>query len=270
MWFDEEPPADIYTEGVTRTNATGGITWMTFTPLLGMSAVVARFLMQQDRARHVTRMEISEVGHHTAEEAAAIIAAYPPHEREARAKGVPVLGSGKVYPVTEESLRWEGARIPKHWFRIAAIDFGWDHPTAVVWMAWDKDGDTVYIYDCYRQSEQTPAVHSAAIRARGAWIPVAWPHDALQRDKQSGETLAASYRGHGLKFLGQRACFPDGNVGVEAGIQMILERMQTSRLKVAAHLTDWWDEFRMYHRKDGFIVKERDRKSTRLNSSHRL
>ena len=43
VWFDEEPPEDIYTEGMTRTNATGGIVWLTFTPLNGMSAVVHAF-----------------------------------------------------------------------------------------------------------------------------------------------------------------------------------------------------------------------------------
>lgn len=44
VWFDEEPPMDIYMEGLTRTNATKGITMITFTPLLGMSDVVAMFL----------------------------------------------------------------------------------------------------------------------------------------------------------------------------------------------------------------------------------
>lgn len=44
VWFDEEPPLDVYMEGLTRTNATGGMAWMTFTPLLGMSDVVAMFL----------------------------------------------------------------------------------------------------------------------------------------------------------------------------------------------------------------------------------
>ena len=32
--FDEEPPLEIYTEGLTRTNATQGIVWITFTPLI--------------------------------------------------------------------------------------------------------------------------------------------------------------------------------------------------------------------------------------------
>jgi phage terminase large subunit-like protein len=44
VWFDEEPPQDIYMEGLTRTNATNGITLITFTPLLGMSDVVAMFV----------------------------------------------------------------------------------------------------------------------------------------------------------------------------------------------------------------------------------
>ena len=54
LWFDEEPPADIYTEGLTRTNVTGGPVFLTFTPLLGMSEVVRRFLLEKspDRPRH--------------------------------------------------------------------------------------------------------------------------------------------------------------------------------------------------------------------------
>jgi phage terminase large subunit-like protein len=42
VWFDEEPPADIYTEGLTRTNVGASPVWMTFTPLQGVSTVVKR------------------------------------------------------------------------------------------------------------------------------------------------------------------------------------------------------------------------------------
>jgi phage terminase large subunit-like protein len=55
IWCDEEPPADVYSEIVTRTNATKGIVFMTFTPLLGMSDVVMRFLNEETadpRCRH--------------------------------------------------------------------------------------------------------------------------------------------------------------------------------------------------------------------------
>lgn len=48
VWFDEEPPQDIYTEGMARTNATSGIVMLTFTPLKGMSDVVQMFLSDSD------------------------------------------------------------------------------------------------------------------------------------------------------------------------------------------------------------------------------
>jgi len=50
LWFDEEPPLDVYIEGLTRTNATQGLVWVTCTPLKGMSEVVSRFLVEVARA----------------------------------------------------------------------------------------------------------------------------------------------------------------------------------------------------------------------------
>ena len=266
VWFDEEPDEDIYTEGLTRTNATGGITWLTFTPLLGMSKVVKRFLIEKSPDRIVTTMRIEEAEHYTQAQRESIIASYPVHEREARANGVPVLGSGAVYPVTEESIREQAVEIPKLWTRIAGMDIGGqDHPTAVVWLAHDRDNDVVHVTDVYRKNNKgmegaAPiATHASAIKSRGGWIPVAWPHDALQRDKGgSCEQIAEQYRSEKVNMLPERATFEDGKSGVEAGISDILERMQTGRLKVAAHLNDWWEEFRLYHRKDGIIVKEGD------------
>ena len=38
----------------------------------------------------------------------------------------------------------------------------------------------------------------------------------------------------------------------------MLDRMHTGRLKVFSHLTEWFEEFRLYHRKDGKVVKEMD------------
>jgi len=51
VWFDEEPPLDIYCEGRTRTVAKRGIVIVTFTPLQGMSDVVKLFLSEADVAR---------------------------------------------------------------------------------------------------------------------------------------------------------------------------------------------------------------------------
>jgi len=182
----------------------------------------------------------------------------PAHEREARAKGIPSLGSGRIFPVEEDSIKVEPFAIPAFWPRINGIDFGWDHPTAAVQCAWDRDADCWYVARAHRAREATPIMHATAIKAWGDWVPTAWPHDGLQHDKGSGEQLAVQYAGAGLKMLRDRATFEDGSNGVEAGLMEMLQRMQTGRFKVFSNLDEWFQEFRLYHRKDGKVVKEMD------------
>ena len=268
LWLDEEPPADIYTEGLTRTNAVMGPVFMTFTPLMGMSDVVKRFLLDKVPGTHVTQMTIDDVEHYTPEQRAAIIASYPEHEREARTKGIPQLGSGRVFPISEEQIKVQAFDIPRHWPSIGGLDFGWDHPSAAAKLSWDRDNDVLYVTACHRQRMQTPKMFAEAIKPWGQqiagagqtkqWMPWAWPHDGLQHDKGSGEQLAKQYADQGLLMLPERATFEDGSNGVEAGITEMLDRMQSGRLKVFAHLNDWFEEFNLYHRVDGLIVKKAD------------
>ena len=259
VWLDEEPPSDIYTEALTRTNATGGMVYMTFTPLLGMSDVVRMFYPQPNTAdRVVVKMTIEDAEHISAEDRQRIINSYPAHEREARVAGVPMLGSGRVFPVPESAIICEPFTLPGHWPRIAGLDLGWDHPTAAAKLAWDRDNDVVYVTHSYRVREATILQHAAALKAWGNQLPFAWPHDALSHDRGSGETMAELYRRQGLNMLFERAMFEDGGAGVEAGIAMMLDRLETGRLKIFAHLEDWRSEYRLYHRKDGKVVKEND------------
>lgn len=263
VWFDEEPPVDIYIEGLTRTNATQGIVWVTFTPLQGMSDVVKRFLVDKHIGTHVTTMTIYDAEHYTEEQRAAIIASYPAHEREARSMGTPTLGSGRIFPIEESLITCDPIQIPAHWVQLGGLDFGWNHPSAAVKLAWDKDSDIIYVIAAHRQREQTPVLFAATVKPWGAWLPWAWPHDGLQHDKGSGLALKEQYRAQGLKMLKDKATHPPaknelegtGGNSVEAGIMDLLDRMQTGRFKVFKHLNDWFEEFRMYHRKDGKIVK---------------
>lgn len=205
--------------------------------------------------RHVTRMTIDDAEHYTPEQRAAIIASYPEHEREARIKGNPMMGSGMVFPIAEESIKVAPFDIPKVWPLIGALDFGWDHPTAAVKLAWDRDADCVYVIAAYRKKEATPLIHAGALKPWGERLPWAWPHDGLAHDKGSGEALKDQYAAHGLNMLPERATFEDGTNGVEAGLMDMLERMQTSRFKVFSTLPEWFEEFRLYHRKNGLVEK---------------
>lgn len=206
-------------------------------------------------ARVVIQAGIEDAGHFSEEDRARIIASYPAHERDARTKGIPQLGSGRVFPVNQDDLTVAAFQIPEHWVQIGGIDFGWDHPSAAVRLAWDRDNDILYVMACHRAREQTPVMFSASIRHWGTWLPFSWPHDGLQHDKGSGDQLAAQYRAQGLNLLKVRATFSDGTNGVEAGVAEMLDRMQTGRLLVFSHLSEWFEEFNLYHRKEGVIVK---------------
>lgn len=258
VWFDEEPPADIYSEGLARIAATDGMVWLTCTPLLGMSKVQKGFYGDQlTPDKHRTMMTIDDAVHIPEKRKAQIIAGYPEHEREARTKGIPMRGSGLIFPVAESTYRVDQFPVPNWWPQLGALDFGWDHPTAAVKLAWDRDADCVYVTHCYRVRRATPVIHAAALKAWGPWLPWAWPHDG-NNDTAAGENLSTQYRKQGLRMLPEHAQFEDGGHSVEAGLMDMLDRLQTGRLKVFAHLADWFEEARMYHRKDGKVVKEDD------------
>lgn len=261
VWFDEEPPQDVYSEGITRTTATSGSTFCTFTPLLGMSEVVRRFLNEKDAHRAVVTMTIHDAEHISPEERERIVARYPEHEREARAMGVPILGSGRIFPIAESRILIPPFNIPSHWPVIGGLDFGWDHPTAAAKLAWDRDNDVVYLVREHRLSKATPKQHVATIGDTRSWgdIVWAWPHDGMIADKGSGEQLAKQYKTAGLNMLSEHAQFPNGSNSVEAGVLEMLERMNDGRWKVFEGVCPLWlEEFRLYHREDGKIVKEFD------------
>jgi hypothetical protein len=247
---------------LTRTVATGGMCFMTFTPLKGRSSVVMRFLDEPDEHRGVTTMTIDDALHIPAAERAKIIAAFLPHEREARARGVPTLGSGRIF-MTPEAIITEPPieYIPEHWVKIWGIDFGIGHPFAAALLLWDRDNDVIHVHHAYRVADALPIQHAFAMKQIGAAVPVAWPKDGADREKSSGEPLAAAYKKHDLKMLSDHATWPveaGGGVSTEAGILEMDDRMKSGRFKVAAHLSEWFDEYRFYHRKDGFIVKMKD------------
>jgi hypothetical protein len=80
----------------------------------------------------------------------------------------------------------------------------------------------------------------------------------LQHDKGSGEALAAQYRDQGLNMLPERATFETAAMGSRQALRRCSIGCCQARWKVFDHLEDWFAEFRLYHRKDGLIVKLND------------
>ena len=275
IWLDEEPSRDIYSQAVTRTLDRRGMVYMTFTPEQGMTETVASFMNNlqggqsltnatwDDASEKVISMN-GENGHLNESVMEQILSSYSPHEREMRRYGRPSIGSGLVFPVQEDKVIVEPFEIPTEWARLSAIDFGYDHPTAVVWLAWDREEDTYYLYDCHRMSKATPHVHSGYIKTRPNWIPMVFPHDGNRKDSMGNPGLADQYRSHGINMLLDHFTNPPalgekkGGNSIETGIMAMLQAMENDRFKVFSTLSDWFEEFRMYHRKAGKIVPVRD------------
>ena len=259
VWFDEEPPSDIYTEGLTRTNVGANPVWMTFTPLQGVSTVVKRFLHEKSDDRYKVVMTIDDVEHYSEDEKKKIISSYPAHEVEARTKGHShsrlrsyFSGFGGIDLLRASRFSAALASHRRHGFWL-------DHPFAAVEMVWDRDTDTVYVVKTHRLKEATPPLHAAAIERWGKDLPWAWPRDGRRETLEgAGVALVNQYTTQGWTCCTSMRSLRMVSVSVEAGLMDMLDRMQTGRFKVFKHLNDWLEEFRLYHRKDGKVVKEDD------------
>ena len=252
IWFDEEPPQDVYSEALIRTMTTKGCVLTTFTPLKGVSETV---LSLQDKAEkgaaYVVIATWDDAPHLDEQTKQEMLAALPPHQRDARSKGVPALGSGAVYQVVEADILCDPFPIPAHFKQLYGMDVGWNN-TAAAWGAYDPDNDIIYMTSDYKKGQSEPAVHASAIRARGDWIPGAIDPASRGRAQHDGEQLINLYRAQGLKLqLADNA--------VEAGVFNVYERLSTGRLKIFRTCVDTLVEYRLYRRDEkGKIVKQND------------
>jgi len=176
----------------------------------------------------------------------------PPHERDARSKGLPVLGRGKIYPVDVETVLCDPFEIPRYWPRAYGFDADWNH-TAAIWGAWDREADIVYLYSEYYAGQKPPAVHAAGVKLRGEWIPGAMDPSTHGKINQSdGKVLSEEYFSLGLSL-------ENADNTVEAGLFACYQRMETGGLRVFRTLQNWQAEIGIYRRDDkGKVIKEND------------
>ena len=202
-------------------------------------------------AKHVVMAGWDSVPHLGEQEKKTLYESIPPYQRDARSKGIPQLGSGAIYPVPESEIVVADFPIPAHFRRGYGFDVGWNK-TAAIFGALDIDSDILYLYSEHYRGQAEPAIHAAAIRARGPWIPGRIDPASRGRGQRDGEQLLLDYQNLGLDVL------PAKNA-VESGIQRVWMRLSTGRLKVFAGCVNWLSEFRIYRRDEkGHIVKAND------------
>lgn len=288
--LDEMPDLEVYSEAYTRTMTRNGIIMVTATPLDGLTPLVLNFYAQSDflpkdmklpsvikmaKEDYAVQIEeakkrgeiVPDVGIcHKAvivagwddapwlDEGAKvrILAATPPHLRQARSTGIPGDSGGMVFPLALDEILVDDFPIPAHWKLINGLDPGWS-ATGACFCALDQDTDTLYMYADYKRGQAEPLIHAEAIKSKSKWAeaPVIWDYAGMG-GRSEEESTRNLYRKHGLRLI-------NANKSVEAGIAAMWERLSTGKLKIFRSCKEFQKEFVTYHRDDkGRIVKDND------------
>ncbi len=250
--FDEEPPEDIYAECIMRTRGVKGVkepgkVMMLFTPLKGLSEVVMRYLPNgrfppggthpEHTDRYAIAVSWDDAPHLSEEDKKTMMAEMPPNERDARTKGIPALGSGRVYPVSEDDIVVKPFEIPDYFPRAYALDFGWNN-TAALWLAQDPVTQVIYAYSTYKKGKVPDSQHAYALKERGDWMSgAADPSGGGRRD--DGRMRIDYYRSLGLDLH-------PGYNSIITGVSQIYNMLESGMLKFFSNLTDLLDEYRVY------------------------
>ena len=197
IWFDEEPPKDIYDECKMRIVDTRGDIWGTMTPLQGLTWVYDTVYMNEvnDPGVKYWLMEWSDNPHLSQEEIAQLEATMSSDEREARQYGKFVAMTGLVYKEFREDIHViEPFDIPKEWFDNISIDPGLAAPLSCHFYACDNDGNIYAIAEHY-QAGKDIEWHSEQIKRIASELK--WPKmrdgsvEALFDSAANQKTLAA-------------------------------------------------------------------------------
>ncbi len=122
-------------------------------------------------SKFVVNLTWEDAVHLSEDDKQSMLSAYLPHEKDARSKGIPQLGSGAIYPIVEADIVVEPFEIKDSWPRACGMDVGWKK-TAAIWGAYDSKSDCWYIYSEYYRGYAEPSVHADGISARGKWLPI--------------------------------------------------------------------------------------------------
>jgi phage terminase large subunit-like protein len=272
IWLDEDSgDDDVYGECLARLTATRGQIIFSATPVLGVTPVRKRFKTKQPGTAEVLMTIedclVSNGGHIPDEDLPALMSRYKESERATRLYGADMQGEGAVFETPVERIKHtrDYRDFPPYWRWLWGLDFRHSgsatggHPFAAVLGCHDIDADIVYIVHAVRLLGMAP-MHVSAMKAHPLWqAPAAFPHDGGKGASIiSGETIAQTYKKLGLRMRGTHATFRDGGFNFEAGIQEMEQRFATGRLLVARYLTEFFDEYVGFHRKENMVVKVDD------------
>ena len=198
VWFDEEPPFDIYMECKMRVLDKCGDIFGTMTPLKGLTWVYDTIYLNVNNDEEVwcIFMEWADNPYLSAKEIKSISASLSTEELESRRYGKFTSGGGLVYKdfdVTENVI--EPFNVPREWYDNISIDPGLHNPLSCHWYAVDYDGNVYVIAEHYASGLD---IQQHSKRIKDICKSLDWPvcnngmYSALIDSAATQKTLASS------------------------------------------------------------------------------
>jgi hypothetical protein len=148
-----------------------------------------------------------------------------------------------IFGVSEGTITSETVKLPAMWGRAAALEVG-AKTTTIVWAAFNRTTDTMYVYDVYQAPTTALPVHAAVItQAKAPWIPVLFDTEGAGRVKEDGIKIAYALSELRLEMLVVKT-------NTEAGISELTTRLHSRRLRVFDCLPEWFAEYRRFARNE--------------------
>lgn len=255
VWFDEEPPQDIYQECRMRVLDKRGDIWGTMTPLLGLTWVYNDIYLNTDDPEiwHQT-MSWRDNPYLDKEELALMERVLSKEERRSRQYGEFASKSGLVYPEFDQRINViEPFDVPKHWQSMISIDPGFVNPLSAHWYAVDGDGNIFVVAEHFAAGKDC-AWHSQRIKEISRQL--GWKTDsagryaalidsaALQRTLSGMQSVAQLFLEEGI------AVNPKVDKNVPSGIQRVKQYLgqdaDKPKLYIFNTCTELIREFKLY------------------------
>lgn len=227
VWFDEEPPKDIYDECRMRVFDKCGDVFGTMTPLKGLTWVYDEIELNEKNDPQVwcEYMEWSDNPYLDKEEIKAMTTSVSEQDQLSRRYGKFTVGEGLVYPEFDQSVHViDPFDVPKEWQTNISIDPGLTNPTSCHFYAVDFDGN-IYVVAEHFEAGQSVDHHVKKIFEIADEI--GWKRDAKGRlsaliDSAANQRTLASQKSVAELFC-EKGILVNTNVNKDlySGIQRI-------------------------------------------------
>lgn len=266
VWFDEEPPADVYAECRMRVLDRRGDIFGTMTPLKGLTFIYDEIYLNAGGNPEVwcEFMEWADNPFLSKKEIGLLTASMSKDQLESRRYGRFSANAGLVYPeFCEDECVIDPFPVPFDWQSELSIDPGLNNPLSCHWYAVDYD-DNVYVVAEHYEAGRDVAYHAGAIRRISAAL--GWHTDGKGRisaliDSAANQRTLASSRSVSELFA-ERGILVNANVNKDlfAGISRVKSYLsgEGPRLYIFRNCVNLIREFKGYWWAEGDTPRKRD------------